>query len=99
MTRLQILMVAVGLVASAGCKSDDSKRASHAAEKVVDTQDDLKDTRKDLGDKKIDEIDKTKDVVKKSGDLAEATADFNARRLVRVDALRAEHSVIATQPL
>ena len=96
MTRFRTLIVAIGLVAAQGCKTEGSHKA---AEKVVDKQDDLRDSRKDLADKKIDEVDKSKSVVKRSGELAEATGDFDARRQMRIDALRAEHQAIATQPL
>ena len=96
MTRLQIIAVAFGIVAAQGCNTSKSHKA---ADKVVDRQADLSEERKDLGDKKVDEIKETKGVVKKSGDLADATADFKARRQMRVDELRAEHQVIGTQPL
>lgn len=96
--RFRNLVVAVGLVASQGCKSDNVREADRAADKVTDKQADLRDARNEHGKKVIDQVDKSKDLVEKSGDLAEATDAFEHHRAIRIQALRAELSVIATQP-
>jgi len=97
--RLRNLVVAVGLVAAQGCnKSDNAKNADKAAGKVVDKADDLRDEQKDLGDKKVDEVKQSSEVVKEANGVANATADFDARRSIRYQALTAELQVINTQP-
>lgn len=95
---LRNVAVALALVAAQGCKPDSRKQADKAADRVVDKQQALGDERDRLADKKLDEVKQSKHVVEKSGDLADATATFEARRDVRIAALRAMHQVIATQP-
>src|SRR5882762_4851298 len=97
--RMRNLVVATALVASQGCKSESARKADRAADKVTDTRSDLRDIRKERGKQFVEQVDKSKDLVEKSGELATAESDFQARRNVRIKELRAEHSVIATQPM
>lgn len=96
MTNLRNVVLAIGLVAAFGCKSN---KADKAADKVADKSDDLRDERKDMADKKVDEVKESRKVVEKSNDMANASADFQTRRDIRVKSLEAELQVINTQPL
>jgi hypothetical protein len=94
------VVVAVGLLAAQGCnKSDSAKHADKAADKVNDRADDLRDEQKHLGDKKVDEVKQSRKVVEEAQGMANATADFDARRSIRYQALAAELQVINTQPM
>jgi hypothetical protein len=99
MKSLRNIAVAVGLVAAAGCnKSDNAKNADNAADEVSDKADDLNEQRQDLADQKVDEVEQSGKVVESANEMANATADFDARRSIRYQALSAELSVINTQP-
>lgn len=97
--RFRNILVAVGLIASQGCKSETARKADKAADRVLDKQADLRDEEKDVADKKVDEVEESKDVAKEASELAEAQSDFETRRAIRMNELRATHAVIASQPL
>ena len=90
--QLRMLAIALGLVAANGCKPETARKSDKAAENVVEKRQNLDDKmeKKTTADsKRIDE---------KAQDLTKASAQFEARKDVRIAGLRAEHDVIAAQP-
>jgi hypothetical protein len=92
MKRVLRLVSIVGLVLGVqACKPESARRADRAAN-------DLAEARKHA----IDEgpaLARPQVIVAEAGKLAKAEAEFRARKALRIQVLRGEHSVIATQPL
>jgi len=93
------------LLAFGGCKSESARKADNAAKNVQAQRKDLdkaqaalNDERKEIAEQKKDMLDESKSIAKEGAELAKANSEFEFRRMARVNALRAELAVIATQP-
>lgn len=93
------------VLAFGGCKSETARKADNAAENVQEQRKDLNkaqakldDERKDIAGQKKEMIDESKNIAKQGAELAKAESEFEFRRMARVNTMRAELAVLATQP-
>lgn len=93
--RVVLAALFAGLFATSACKPDSARKADRAAEAVTRQRTQLE--RELDADKPVTE--KAADVLEHAGRLVQADAEFRRRRDLRVDILRGQHSVIATQSL
>jgi hypothetical protein len=92
--RFRTVALGLALVAAQGCK-DSARDANRAADRVVDKEHDL---NKAPADRRLEDV-ADSEVRKKRLELFDAAADFEAKRNIRIAALRSEHAVIASQPM
>jgi len=92
-----IAAAVVTLVASAGCKPESARRADRAAKEALAERDQLHEAARKLAETP-DLVQGTAKVLQEAGELAQAAQKFEARRVARIDALRAQHAVVASQP-
>jgi hypothetical protein len=91
-TRVLRLASIVGLLLGAhACKPESARRADRAAQDLAEAREQAIDEGPALA--------KPQTVVTEAGKLAKAEAEFRARKALRIQVLRGEHSVIATQRL
>jgi hypothetical protein len=86
---LRIASIVGLLFATQACKPESARKADRAAK-------DLAEARKKLHDEGP-ALAKPQTVVTEAGKLAKAESEFRSRKALRIEVLRAEHSVIATQ--
>jgi hypothetical protein len=79
------------LLAAPACKPESARRADRAAKELAEAREKVRDEGPGLA--------KPERVVNEAGKLAKAEAEFRKGKTLRIQVLRAEHSVIATQPL
>jgi len=84
MIRLGILAL---VFAYAGCKSETARKASRAADEVVEQRRDIVKTAHEDPER----------IPVEARELTQAEREFAERKRIRIAALRGEHSVIATQ--
>jgi hypothetical protein len=88
---LQLATVAALVLGGGACKPESARRADRAAQDLAEARKKLRDEGPALA--------KPETVVTAAGKLAKAEAEFQSRKTLRIQVLRGEHSVIATQPL
>ena len=93
------------LLAFGGCKPESARKADNAAENVTEQRRDLEkaesalsDERKDIAEEQKAILGESKQIAKEGAELAKAQSEFEFRRTARINALRAELAVLATQP-
>lgn len=87
----RVITFAALLVAIAACKPESARKADRAAEELTEARQQAIDEGPALARPKV--------AVAEAGRLAKAEQEFRSRRALRIQVLRGEHSVIATQPL
>ncbi len=93
MTRVSRLVLLLSLFASSACKPESARRADKAAEQVTEAREELTREHVELG------TEGANDLVARTGELAAATRTFEQRKKLRIEIVRTEHEVIATQPM
>jgi hypothetical protein len=84
------------VLAAAACNRGSAHQADKAAAKVIDKTDQVNDSKEDIAKGQLGE---SKDLAKNAGEQAAAENDFEMKRQIRVDVLRAEHALVAAQPV
>lgn len=96
------VLVLVALLAAA-CKPETSRRASKAADEVMDQREDVlrkaEALEREANETKPELVKKSVDVLEEAAELTAAQQEFERRKTVRIQAVRAQHEVIATQPM
>src|SRR5690349_14420825 len=92
----------IGLLA-VGCEDELSSATDDAAHRVEKASNQLRHERRELAHATTarpgEVADEVADVAQEASRLAEAQQDFERLKALRIGSLRAEHSVVAMQPL
>lgn len=86
------------LFAAQACKPESARQADNAAEEVAEARGDLRREVDEVG-RTSDKLGASKALVEEAGRLVQAQAEFEEKRALRIQVMKAQHEVIGTQTL
>jgi hypothetical protein len=93
MTRLAGPVLLLGVLTAGACKPESARRAEQAAGEVTEARERMRHARQ-----RVNDLPRASAVADESDHLVRATTEFERTKAERIQILRAQHEVIATQP-